>query len=169
MMRQIFSALACAVLLGGCAGYHIGPVPPKYMDGVKTVAVPNFRNETLEPRLEALVANIVIKQLQQDGTFQVTNSDKADVIIEGKIERIRRRPSRSVRGNVLATREFTITMNLSYEVKRRLNGQVIRSEKVTGETSFFVGNDVQEEERQALPLAAEEAAVRLVSQLTEGW
>ena len=41
--------------------------------------------------------------------------------------------------------------------------------EVTGTTSFFVGPDIITDERQALPLAAEELATRLVSQLSEGW
>jgi hypothetical protein len=51
--------------------------------------------------------------------------------------------------------------------------------EVTGSTSFFVGTttvngspatgDVITDERQALPLATEELANHLVSQLSEGW
>ena len=41
--------------------------------------------------------------------------------------------------------------------------------EVVGTTSFFVGTDVTTDERQALPLAAEELATRLVTQLSEGW
>ena len=41
--------------------------------------------------------------------------------------------------------------------------------EVVGTTSFFVGTDVVTDERQALPLATEELATRLVSQLSEGW
>jgi hypothetical protein len=46
---------------------------------------------------------------------------------------------------------------------------------VTGRTTFFVSGsnalaaDVLQDERQALPLAAEDLAVRLVSQISEGW
>ena len=40
---------------------------------------------------------------------------------------------------------------------------------VSGPTSFFVGSDVATEEEQAIPLAAEDLAVHLVSQLSEGW
>jgi hypothetical protein len=39
----------------------------------------------------------------------------------------------------------------------------------SGSTNFFVGNDINTDERQALPLAAEEMARHLVSQLSEGW
>lgn len=170
-MRTAFILLLAPVLalLNGCAGYHIGPVAPKHMDGVRTVAVPTFRNESLEPRLEVLVTNIVIKQIQQDGTYQVTDSERADVVVEGKIEKVRRRSSRSVRGDIQATREFVVMLDLSYKVKRRSTGEVLNIGRVVGDTSFFVGSDVQQEERQALPLAAEDAAVRMVSELTEGW
>jgi len=41
--------------------------------------------------------------------------------------------------------------------------------EVTGTTSFFRQNDVVTVERQALPLAAEELAEHLVTQLSEGW
>ena len=41
--------------------------------------------------------------------------------------------------------------------------------EVVGTTSFFVGTDVTTDERQALPLATEELATRLVTQLSEGW
>jgi hypothetical protein len=43
------------------------------------------------------------------------------------------------------------------------------STEVVGTTSFFVGEDVTTDERQALPLAAEELAIHLVTQLSEGW
>ena len=43
------------------------------------------------------------------------------------------------------------------------------SSVVYGSTSFFVGDDITTDERQAIPLAAEEVAVHLVSQISEGW
>ena len=160
---------ALALLLGGCAGYHIGPIKPKFMTGVNTIAVSNFKNETLEPQIEVLVADTVIKQIQQDGTYRVESPDKADVILEGTISDIKRRASRSVRGNILATSEFTLDLELTFRLKRRSNGEVLQSRTIDGRTSFFVSGDVNQDERQAIPLAAHEAAVTLVSQISEGW
>ena len=68
---------------GGCLGYHVGPVKPYYLRDVHTIAVPTFKNRTLVPRIEVLVTDTVIKQLQQDGTFQITNGDKADATLNG--------------------------------------------------------------------------------------
>jgi outer membrane lipopolysaccharide assembly protein LptE/RlpB len=163
-----------AVCLSGCAGYQVGPIQPKTMRGVKKIAVPSFKNDTLEPRVEVLLANAVIKQLQQDGTYQVTSEADADATLVGRLEDIIRRPSRSVRGNVLQTREFTLVLRLRYEVIDR-SGRVLENRSVVGQTSFFVTGtntiaaDVNQDERQAFPLAAEDAATRLVSQISEGW
>lgn len=161
---------ATALVLNGCAGYHLGPVIPKAMEGVKTVAVPTFTNGTLVPRLEVLAAGTLIKQLQQDGTFQIVNEDYADAVIEGKISALTRKSSRSIRGDVIASREYTLTVNVDYIVTRRSTGEKLDSGLITGRTSFFVsGNDVNQDERQAIPLALEDAAVALTSRLTEGW
>ena len=42
------------------------------------------------------------------GRTQITNGDKADATLTGEISRITRAPARSVRGNVLATTEFSL-------------------------------------------------------------
>ena len=81
---------------------------PYYLRDVHTITVPTFKNRTLVPRIDVLVTDTVIKQLQQDGTYQITNGDKADATLTGEISRITRAPARSVRGNVLATTEFTL-------------------------------------------------------------
>jgi outer membrane lipopolysaccharide assembly protein LptE/RlpB len=173
-MRLAFLLPLVALLFSGCAGYHIGPIKPKSMREVKTIAVPSFKNDTLEPRVEVLLANALIKQLQQDGTYKVVREGDADATFEGSLDEILRRPSRSVRGNVLQTREYTLILRVRFRVTDR-SGRVLEQRSLTGQTSFFVSGtdtlaaDVNQDERQALPLAAEDAAVRIVSQLSEGW
>ena len=115
------------------------------------------------------MTNTVIKQLQQDGTFRIADSDKADATLKAEIRSVARNPARSVRGNVLATTEFNLNLVVRYSLIGR-DGKVIAGPaEVSGTTSFFVGTDVATDQRQALPLAAEDLAVRLTSQLSEGW
>ena len=169
-MRKLCAAALLLFSLGGCAGYHIGPVQPYALRSVHSIAVPVFKNSTFLPRISVLVTDSVIKQLQQDGTYRVANKDHADAILMGEIERISRAPARSVRGNVLATVEFSLTMQVRYSlVDRRTSKELAPAKVVFGTTAFFVGDDITSDERQALPLAAEELAVHLVSQLSEGW
>ena len=168
-MKKSGAAFVAALCLSGCLGYRIGPVKPNYLADVHTIAVPVFKNETLLPRIEVLVTDSVIKQFQQDGTFKIGNGDNADATWKADIARITRSPARSVRGNVLATTEFNLAMRVKYHLVGRDGKTIGPPGEAQGTTSFFVGTDVVTDERQALPLAAEELATRLVSQLSEGW
>jgi hypothetical protein len=168
-VKAIFTAALACFSLTGCLGYHIGPVKPYYLRDVHTIAVPTFKNRTLLPHIEVLVTDTVIKQLQQDGTFQIARGEDADATVTAEIIRINRVPARSVRGNVLATVEFNLTMSVRYSVIGRDGTQLVGSAEASGATTFFVSSDVTTDERQALPLATEDLATRLVAQLSEGW
>ena len=167
-MKKASLLLLLGLLLDGCAGYTLGPATPGYLKNIHTIAIPTFGNTTLIPRIEVLVTNTVIKQFQQDGTFRIVNEDAADATLKAEITNVGRAPARSVRGNVLATTEFNLVLSVKYTLTGR-DGKVLSPGAVSGSTSFFVGTDINTDERQALPLAAEELARHLVSQLSEGW
>ena len=168
-MKKISLAALSCLCLAGCLGYHIGPVKPQYLHDIHTIAVPTFKNHTLEPRIEVLVAGTVIKQFQQDGTFKITSNENADAILEGTIVSVSRAPARSVQGNVLATSEFNLSIRVQYKLVGRDGKPLGPQGAAVGSTSYFVGTDVITDERQALPLATEQLATHLVSQLSEGW
>jgi hypothetical protein len=167
-VKKAIAPLLLAFLFQGCAGYRVGPATPAYLKNVHAIAIPTFTNTTLTPRIEVLVTNTVIKQFQQDGTFRIANPDAADATLSCEIVSVGRSPARSVRGNVLSTTEFVLTLRAKYTLTGR-DKKVLTSGGVAGGTSFFVGTDVNTDERQAFPLAAEEMARQLVSQLSEGW
>jgi len=167
-VKKAFAPLLLAFFLGSCAGYHVGPATPAYLRDIHNIAVPTFSNTTLIPRIEVLVTDTVIKQFQQDGTFRMTNPGAADATLKCEIVGVNRSPARSVRGNVLATTEFNLSLVVKYTLIGR-DSKPLTSGGVSGSTTFFVGTDVNTDERQAFPLAAEELARHLVSQLSEGW
>ncbi|MEN3368977.1 MAG: hypothetical protein V7609_1120 [Verrucomicrobiota bacterium] len=150
-------------------GYHLGPAKPAHLKEIHAIAVPMFRNNTLVPRIEALVTGTVIKQFQQDGTYRIAREEDADATLHAEIVSVGRSPARSVRGNVLSTTEFSLTVTVSYKLVGRDGKVVAGPANASGGTSFFVGSDVSTDERQALPLAVEQLAGSLVSQLSEGW
>ena len=163
-------AATLSLLFQGCAGYHVGPIQPKYMAGIHKIAVPTFHNATLIPRIEVLVSDTIIRQIQQDGTYQVaTSNNDADAVLEGEILEVRRRPSRSVIGDVQATQEFSMTLSLHYKITRKATGEVVDERTTNGTTTFFVSGDVNQDERQAIPIAAQDAAVHMISEISEGW
>jgi hypothetical protein len=174
--------VAAPLLFGGCAGYHLGPVKPSKMRDVHTLAVPAFKNMTLEPRVEVMLANTVIKQIQQDGTYKIASEHDSDAVVLGTIERIERTPARGVQRDFFQTSEYTLSLVLSVKVQERSTGRTLSEREVRGNSSFFVSSsnslsaevnarvaNVNRDERQAIPLAAEDAAIKLTSYLSEGW
>ena len=156
-------------LLSGCAGYTVGPIQPAFMKGMHKLAVPIFDNKTFEPQVQTLVTDTFIKQLQQDGTYEITGLDQADAEIRGTIYTVTRVKARSVIGNVLASSQFNLQVQIRVQVFNTRTRAMMGQRDVTGQTTFFVGNDLPTQERQAIPLAAEDAAVQAASYLSEGW
>jgi hypothetical protein len=167
-MGRVF-LLILAGCFAGCAGYTLGPVPPTFMKGIHKVAVPVFENGTIAPDVEALATTVVIRQLQQDGTYEVTGVDRADAVILGRIEALDRTKARSLQGNVLASSEFNLSITISFRVEKGTTHELLGQRSIAGVSSFFVGNDTASQERQAVPLAVEDAAVQFASFLSEGW
>jgi hypothetical protein len=139
------------------------------MKGVEKIAVPILKNATIAPDIEALATTTVIRQIQQDGTYQVTSADQADAIVVGTIISVDRSKARSLVGNVLASSEFNLRITIDFRIERPNTQQLLGRRSFEGDTSFFVGNDTASQERQAIPLAVQDAAVQFVSFLTEGW
>jgi outer membrane lipopolysaccharide assembly protein LptE/RlpB len=167
-MRFLALFLTSALFLAGC-GYKLGEIRPTPMRSVRTLAVPTFKNNTYEPRVEVLLADTVIKQFQQDGTYAIMSDNTADAILSCTLTKIERRSLRSVQNNVLATSEFEIVLEVTYQVTERVTGIILMEGRVRGDASFFADNDLQTTERQAIPVAARDVATELTTRLTEGW
>ena len=139
------------------------------MRSVRNLAVPTFKNKTYEPRVEVLLADTLIKTLQEDGTYTIVSDDTADAILNCTLTKIERRSLRSVQNNVLATAEFGLALDIAYEVSDRVTDSLLKKGRVRGNTSFFSSTDLQMTERKAIPVAAKDAAVKLTTEVAEGW
>ncbi len=166
ILRALLTAV-CAALLAGC--YTLGDARPSMMRGITTLSVPVSKNRTLEPNVEALLADTITKQLQTDGTYTITYSDRADAVLDTTLTGVRRAPARSLRGNVVATSEYILLTTVNYRVTEQVTGRELMAGDVTGQTSFFVTADLQTDEQQALPLAFADTANKLASRLGEGF
>jgi lipopolysaccharide assembly LptE-like protein len=160
-------ALVSVFVLSGC--YTLGPVTPTYMKGVHSLSVPIFDNKSFEPQVQALVTDTFIKDLQTDGTYPITGEDQADAIVHGTITDVIRTQTKAVVGDVLASAEFQITLKIHIQVLRGGTGQVLVDKDFNGQSYFFVGSDLPTQERQAIPVAAQDCAKQVTAFLTEGF
>jgi len=168
VFRATILAAAGAFALTSCAGYRLGADQPAVMEGVKTIAVPVFRNDSTIPRSAVLITDRVVRQFQVDGTYTVVDSSRADAIVRGTIRPVRRQQLRNDKFNVLRTIEQEVRLVIDYSVETR-SGAVITTGTVEGSTSAFLDSNFQRSESQALDEAAARLADDLVSRLSEGW
>ncbi|MBI4246785.1 MAG: LptE family protein [Candidatus Rokubacteria bacterium] len=81
MMRRTGALLTAALLLGGC-GYSVRGTLPEH---IKTVAVPVFKNRTVEPAVENTLTRAVVEAFSTNGRLRVVGLEQADAILEGEI------------------------------------------------------------------------------------
>jgi len=167
---SLLPALLAILALAGCAGYRVGNTSGRDLQGVRSVYVPTARNTSLEPDLQMTVTNAVIRRFNSDGTLEVNQSANADSELDVTITNVRHTPARSSTSDILITAEYQLTIEAKATyVNRRLGRKMFENVTVTGSTNFFTQSDIQEGERQAIPLAAQDLANNTVKLITEGW
>lgn len=169
-MKKASVVLAATALLSlvGCAGYGPGVPKPKQMATVTKLAVPTFKNETLQPRLDVLVTDAVIKQLQVAGTYKIVPVNEADAVLHGTIEDITSRQYRAARNNTIRTSQLLVGLIVKYDVKG-VNEEVLLSGQSRSVSTLILDPNFQVTRQQALADAASRLADSVSIQITEGW
>lgn len=168
MKKFLCLPVLALALLTGCSGYQLGSSRPTQLANVKKLAVPTFKNDTLEPRLEVLTTNAIIKKLQLDGAYEIVPVSEADAVLKGTISTIERSQFRSARNNTLRTSELLMRLVVNYTVEDN-TGATLRTGSVRGASNIMLDANQQMAERQGLADAAERLSSTLVSQISEGW
>jgi hypothetical protein len=105
-------------LAGGCAYSFTGSNLPAH---VKTVAIPNFGNETIEPGLDQEVTTVVIDRFIKDGRLKLAPEGKASCRLSGRVVKYENRvnnyaPDESPRDYIVVV---TVAMTMRDMVKNR--------------------------------------------------
>lgn len=79
--RHGLGLVLAAILLAGCGYSTRGSLP----DHIKTVAVPIFKNRTLEPGVESAITSGVVNAFSSGGRVKVVPLDEADAVLQGEV------------------------------------------------------------------------------------
>jgi len=171
-MRGLQTALFClpALLLAGCAGYHLGPVNADAgAAGSKSVEVVPFNNQTLQPRLGDAVTQALRERLQADGTYRLSTRPAGDIVLTGVITDYNRNAASYLGTDVATAVNFREEITVRVTALDSATGRkLLNNVAVHGYTLVESGTDLPDAERQALPLLAEDLARNTVQLLAEG-
>ncbi len=167
MTQGVEWTLLSVLLLGvtGCAGYRLGPVNGGAA-GARSVQVKFFDNQTLEPRLVSAINHSLRRHLQQDGTFRVES--EGDLVVSGVLKEFTRNGVNYKSSDVLAVQDYSLRLTAEVIVTDRVTGQVVLKRDIVGSSVVRVNADFASGQRQAVPLIADQLALRATSIIADG-
>jgi hypothetical protein len=161
------SGLIALAAVSGC-GYQIGTM---HRTDVKSIAIPTWtRGRGVFRRgIEIQLTQAIVKRVQLDTRYRITNATKADTKLTGQLVNVRQR-ARTINTDTGTARAKEVTFTISFKwVDLRSGDELavredfdVRGEYITAEPfdeTFFTGSQA----------AIDDAAQRIVEQLEEGW
>jgi Lipopolysaccharide-assembly len=164
---KIFLGGIFAVVLVGCAGYHLGPVNGATA-GEKSIEVLPFNNQTLQPRLGDALTQALRERIQTDATFHLATHGPGDIVLTGVIRTYKRQGIGYLSTDAVTAEDFRVEVIAHITARDAVSGKLLLDKDVKGQTLVHVGSDLASAERQALPLLAADLAQNATEFLTEG-
>lgn len=156
-----------AVMLAGCASYHLGPVNGATA-GEKSIEVKPFNNQTLEPRLGDALTQSLRERLQSDATYHLATHGPGDIVVTGIIQQYTRLGLGYLSTDVATPENFRVEVVVHVTARDCISGKLILDRDVRGHTLVHIGGDLASAERQALPLLAADLAQNITEALVDG-
>jgi hypothetical protein len=113
MFLALCSAMLCALL--GCSPYSFrGSSVPAHL---KTIAIPLFDDQSGsgEPILREQVTNRLIERFRQDNSFEITDRERADALLEGAIVSMPDQPAVVASGETVTKYRVTLNVHATYQ------------------------------------------------------
>ncbi len=166
----VLAAVLSAWGVSGCAGYRLGSVGGKNIQGITSIYIPMVHNLTLEPQMESPTTTAIIRAFDQDGTLKTAASDASDAELTVTIVGVNKQQLQTEYLDVSATTQVKIVIAAQVTcINRRTGKKIVDGVTVEGANSYFINRDQVEAERQALPVAEQDLAKHIVALIVEGW
>ena len=165
-LRFLFITLA-VILTAGC-GYHLVGYGSSLPAHIKTIAIPTFKNSSIEPNIHRDATDSIRRAFISDGRLKLTNARRADLIIKGTLINYQLQPvSFSAQDTV---DEYIIRLGTQIEAYDRIKKKILFKQEFNTQWDYRVTSSVIDSElakNTALIEAYNDLADRLVSIIIE--
>jgi outer membrane lipopolysaccharide assembly protein LptE/RlpB len=133
--------LALALALGGC-GYNFRGKTNNLPSDVRTIAIPVFKNNTGETRIESTFTDQVIFQFTRSQILRVTSEGNADAVLRGTVTRADVEDVAYTTSDTSQKRRITIAIKAT--LTRTRDGKVLwQRNELKQQRTFTVGSSPQ--------------------------
>ncbi len=171
LARLLLMTAGCWLSVAGCgyqplgAGAGPGGQPPD----IQRVHLAALANETYKPGLQGLVGAAILRRLQQDGRVRAASRNVADAVLGGSIRAYENIPIAYDQNDV--GKRFRVRIRLALTLTERAGEKVLLKEETFGEAYYTAGTNIEatrSAEEEAAQRAAQDLAVRVVTQIADG-
>jgi hypothetical protein len=143
----VFALLAVMAVLSSCSGYHIGDSDRQIPGGYRTVAIPVFKNKTMEAGIETYFTNALVREFERGRVGRVTAKSDAQTTLEGSIDSVGYVVTTQVINgqsggefllpNMLLNTEYRILLLATLRLRRNSDQKVLWEGAFNGERSYL--------------------------------
>jgi hypothetical protein len=137
-------------------------------DHIKSIAVPVFRNESLQSGVEDEVTREVIATFQSSNALPITDAASANALVDGVIKSYENKVSR-IDASEMA-QEYIVIITANVLVKDRVKNKELWSEEgIRATATYAVVGPTTRTEAEARAEAVDQLADIIRSRTVEGW
>ena len=175
VLPMLVTAGALVTIVQGCRSYQMGSLMHPQ---VRSMAVGTFSNHTRDSRTSVLLRDALAEQIMQESGLLLRAEKQAEAILQGEVLRyeIRETAAAKVRDESDEDRDeyqpavFQLTLEVAFHViLPGKDKELIRSQRETGSATFSRLPDLAVARREALRIATNNAAAKIVRSVTEAW
>lgn len=161
MKMFVLAFIPLLAMMAGCkTSYDWKSDVPK---SLRTVSVPNFRNESDVTEMGVIVAQQILREFQREGTFKIAGHDDAAIEVQGIVKSASSKYGGGDRRIGERIYENSFTMKAEVSVIDRRSGRVLIDNRTYSATTSFVGGmDLLTDKRNASGRLAEDLASQVV-------
>jgi outer membrane lipopolysaccharide assembly protein LptE/RlpB len=141
-LRFLFITLA-VILTAGC-GYHLIGSGSSLPTHIKTIAIPTFKNSSIEPNIHRDATDSIRRAFIADGRLKLTDVRRADLIIKGTLVSYQLQPvSFSDQDTV---DEYIIRLEVQIEAYDRIKKKILFKQEFSTQWDYRVTSSVIDSE-----------------------
>jgi hypothetical protein len=134
-LAAAFLLLALPALQGAGCGWRFSGPTDAIPEDLTTVAIPLWENQTSEPGLDTMFTNAAVKEFSTKGWLKPVAMDRADTILEGRIEFIDIQPLSF--SSVAIELENRVRVTASATLRRKDDASILwSSSRLVGEEEY---------------------------------
>lgn len=171
--RAALAVCVFTLLVGVGCGYHVAGTAPSLPSDWKAIAIPAFKNDTTQYRIEQRFTSAVIRQFIERTKYRIIqNPADADAILHGEVVSLETSPI-LFNGTTGQVTSMVVTIHTKVSlVDTKTQKVVYHNDDIVFRDEYQISTDVQsffQEEGPAVERMARDFAAQLVSNVTENF